>query len=271
MNMAKKVLFLTLALFGALTAMVGWSIGTAFSALLTAIALVLVRDGLRSESRLRSLLTIAWLYWGLSYASNLVEAVYFAVLPSRAAGISAVVGLIMALVVSGLLELLTARESAASEPQREPQTALAAGVAWRIPVLAFAFFAIYLAAGVAIQPWIASFYAHRHLPTLTQLLLLQLGRGAFDLACIYPVFLQWKASRGRAVWMSAYGFTVLCGWGPLLLPNQFLPGPIRLAHAVEMGASGVAFGALAALVLLQSSQAFAKKRGSFVVTDRVFP
>jgi hypothetical protein len=145
-----------------------------------------------------------------------------------------------------------------------PETVLTARVAWRIPLLAFAFFVIYLIAGVAIQPWIASFYAHRHLPTLTQLLLLQLCRGAFDLACIYPVFLQWRRSRARAVWMSAYVFTVLCGWSPLLLPNKFLPGQIRLAHAVEMGASGVVFGALAALVLLQSSQPFAKKREPFV-------
>jgi hypothetical protein len=242
-----KVLVLTVTILSALTVTLGWSVSTLFSALLTSITLVLVRDGLRSRSKLRSLLTVAWLYWGLSYVSNLIEAVYFAVIPPRAARLSALAGLILALTTAGLLELMTAQRDA---PHERP-TILTAGVAWRIPVLAFAFFVIYLAAGIAIHPWIASFYAHRHLPTLTQLLRLQLCRGALDLSCIYPVYRVWRKSRTRAVWVSACVLTVLCGWGPLLLPNQFLPGPIRLAHAVEMGASGIVFGIITAFLLLK--------------------
>jgi hypothetical protein len=242
-----KVLVLTVTILSALTVTLGWSIYTLFSALLTSITLVLVRDGLRSRSKLRSLLIIAWLYWGLSYVSNLIEAVYFAVIPPRAARLSALFGLILVLTTAGLLEVMTAQRDA----PHERRTILTAGVAWRIPVLAFAFFVIYLAAGIAIHPWIASFYAHRHLPTLTQLLRLQLCRGVLDLSCIYPVYRLWRKSRTRAVWVSACVFTVLCGWGPLLLPNQFLPGPIRLAHAVEMGASGIVFGIITALLLLK--------------------
>jgi hypothetical protein len=247
MKTAGKVLVLTVVIFGALTAMLGWSVLTFLSALLTASTLVLVRDGLAARSRLLSLLTIAWLYWGLSYVSNLIEAMYFMVIPPRSARSAALVGLLMALAVAGVLEVLTS--SGSKESVR--RTALAAGAWWRIPVLAFAFFVIYLAAGMAIHPWIASFYADRHLPTLTQLLRLQLCRGVLDLSCIYPVYWQWRKSRTRAIWASACVFTVLCGWGPLLLPNQFMPGPIRLAHAAEMGASGIVFGVLAATVLFK--------------------
>ncbi len=253
-----KVLVLTVTILSALTATLGWSIYTLLSALLTSITLVLVRDGLRSRSKLWSWLIVAWLYWGLSYVSNLIEAVYFAVIPPRTARLSALVGLLLALATAGLLEVMTAP----GDSGHERRTVLTAGAAWRIPVLAFAFFVIYLAAGIAIHPWIASFYAQRHLPTLTQLLRLQVCRGILDLSCIYPVYRQWWKSRTRAVWVSACIFTVLCGWGPLLLPNQFLPGPVRLAHAVEMGASGILFGIITALLLLKPAHRSIERSGA---------
>jgi hypothetical protein len=244
-----RVLILAAAIFIALTVMVGWSIFTLLSALLTATTLVLVRDGLAPHSKLVGCLTIAWMYWGLSYVSNLIEAVYFTVIPRGTAGSAALGGLIMALMIAGLLEALTPY---GIERSLHPAT-LATGAWWRILLLAFAFFFIYLAAGIAIHPWIASFYAHRQLPTLTQLLRLQLCRGVLDLAFIYPVYRQWRKSRSLAAWMSACVFTVLCGWGPLLLPNQFMPGSIRLAHAAEMGVSGIAFGIITATVLLKTA------------------
>ena len=250
MKVFLKVIVLTAVIFGALTAMLGGSIFTASSALLTAIILVLVRDGIAAHSKLFGFLTTAWMYWGLSYVSNLIEAVYFKVIPIKAAVSGAWVGLMMVLVVAGVLEAMTMHKG-----ERPAQSVvLAAGAWWRVPVLAFGFFIIYLAAGIAIHPWIASFYAHQQLPTLSQLLRLQLCRGILDLTCIYPVFWKWRKSRKLAIWVSACVFTVLCGWAPLLLPNQFMPGSIRLAHAAEMGASGIVFGIITATVLLKRVQ-----------------
>jgi hypothetical protein len=247
MRLLTRVALLTAVLFGVQTTMLGWSVFTALSALLTAFTLVLVREGFAARTRLAGFFTTAWMYWGLTYVSNLIEAVYFKVLPVRAALSSAAIGSLIALALAALLEAMT--ETDGSKPMRS--VTLARGVWWRVPVLAFAFFVIYCAAGAAIYRWVASFYAHQQLPTLTELLRLQLCRGVFDLACIYPVFSQWKCARMPALWMSACAFTVLCGWAPLLLPNQFMPGPIRLAHAVEMGASGIVFGMLTAAVLLK--------------------
>ena len=247
MKILVRVVVLTAVIFGALTAMLGWSMFTALSALLTAITLVLVRDGLIARTRITGFLAVAWMYWGLSFLSNLIEAVYFQVMPMKAATSGILVDLVMALGVAAILEALTPSVNEAPLPQ----VALATGVWWRLPMLAFTFFTIYLAAGIAIHPWIASFYAHMKLPTLPQLLRLQLCRGLLDLACVYPVFWQWRQSRQCAVWVSACVFAVLCGWAPLLLPNQFLPGPIRLAHAAEMGASGIVFGIITATLLLK--------------------
>lgn len=250
MKVLRSIVLVAVVLFGALTVSLGWSMLTALSALLTATTLVLVREGTASQSRLFSVLTIAWMYWGLSYASNLIEAVYFSVMPKAAAGSAALVGLGLALVIAVLLEALTS-----SRVDGSLRPALATGLWWRVPMLAVMFFSIYLAAGIAIHPWIASFYAHRKLPTLPQLLRLQLFRGVFDVAFVYPVYRQWCRSRLAATWTSACIFTILCGWGPLLLPNQFLPGSIRLAHAAEMGVSGIAFGIITSIVLLKTSRA----------------
>jgi hypothetical protein len=113
------------------------------------------------------------------------------------------------------------------------------------------FFVFYMAAGMAIRPWIISFYQNRQLPSLGQLATLQFCRGLLDTACIFPLLRRWACSRQRAAWVSACIFVVLCGWGPLLLPNRFLPGEIRFAHGVEMGAGGIAFGIVTVWLLLK--------------------
>jgi hypothetical protein len=225
----------------------GGSAGALLSALVTAVALVEIRSGLAVRSRWRAMLSMAWVYWGLFSVSNLIEALVFRVIPLRAAEKAAFFELCVALLMAAVLEGLSRQTE---EPIRQ-ETVLRGGLVWRLPMLALLFFVLYLMAGIAIQPWIMSFYAHRTLPSLQQLLVVQFCRGLFDLSCVYPWYRQWAGGRGKAAWVSAYGFAALCGWGPLLLPNQYLPGPIRAAHAVEMGAGGIAFGLLTVYVLLK--------------------
>ncbi len=237
------------------TLLVHWSIGTVFSALVTALALVPVYDGLRPGSRLQGVATIALMYWGLSYASNLVEAVAFKVIPVAGALKSASEGLVTAIAAAWLLERLMPFQNRF----KQPQARIATGMAGRIPLLVFIFFVAYLAAGIAIQPWIMGFYAGRFLPSLRELAILVPLRGLFDIACVLPWFLQWQKSRSQAVWLSAYVFAALCGWGPLLLPNAYLPSEIRIAHAIEIGAFGIVFGAFSAFLLLKPQASMPKK------------
>ncbi len=224
----------------------GWALGTAVSASLTAIGLVAMRRGIAPATHGRGVATVALAFWGLSYLSNLIEAAAFHILSAAQAARGALVGLAIATAAAGLLEALLARPAAhgirASEPAR--------GAVWRFPLLALAFLVTYLAAGLAIQPWIMSFYAGRSLPSMGELVPLILFRGLLDVACVYPWLRQWVLTRGKAALVSAYAFTVLCGWGPLLLPSHFLPPAIRAAHAVEMASSGIVFGALVAWLLI---------------------
>ncbi len=224
----------------------GWAPGAAVSASLTAIELVAIRRGIAPATHLRGVATVALAFWGLFYLSNLIEAAAFHILSAAQARKGALVGLAIATAAAGLLEALSARTAARSIRASEP----ARGAAWRFPLLAFAFLVTYLAAGIAIQPWIMSFYAGRFLPSTGELVPLILFRGLLDVACVYPWVRQWVLTRGKAALVSAYGFTVLCGWGPLLLPSHLIPPAIRAAHAVEMASSGIVFGALVAWLLV---------------------
>ncbi len=234
-----------IALFYAAT--LGWSFGVALSSLLTGTTLVLACQGIRGTPRIEMIAIMTWLYWGLSYVSNVVEALYFRVIPVLDAERSVVGGLFIALLVGCILGWV----QPAKGRQQDDCVRSAPHLWWRIPLLALFFFVIYLSAGIAINPWIKSFYQHRPLPSLGQLAALQFCRGLLDVACIFPLLRRWAYARDRAVWLSACVFAVLCGWGPLLLPNRFLPGVIRVAHGVEMGASGMAFGVITAMLLLK--------------------
>jgi hypothetical protein len=233
------------ALFHAAT--VGWSFGVVLSSFLTGTTLVLACGGIEGTPRIEMIAILTWLYWGLSYVSNLIEALYFRVIPVLDAKRSVLGGLVIALLVACILEWLAPTKS--REQHRLVRSA--AHLWWRFPLLALLFFVIYLSAGIAINPWIKSFYKNRPLPSLEQLAALQFCRGLLDVACIFPLLRRWAYSRQRAAWLSVCVFTVLCGLGPLLLPNRFLPAPIRLAHSVEMGASGIAFGIITTMLLLK--------------------
>lgn len=234
-----------ITLFHAVT--VGWSLGVGLSSLLTGVTLVLACNGIAGTPRTETIAVVTWLYWGLSYISNVIEALYFRVIPVLHARRSVLGGLFISLLVACILAWV----APANRREQRSRVKIAPRLWWRIPLLAFLFFVIYLSAGIAIHPWIKSFYQNRPLPSLGQLAAVQFCRGLLDLACIFPLLRRLVYSRQGAVWLSACVFTVLCGWGPLLLPNRFLPASIRLAHSFEMGASGIAFGIITALLLLK--------------------
>lgn len=234
-----------IALFHAVTN--GWSPGVALSSLLTSIILVFALKSLAGLQQLETIALVTWLYWGLSYLSNVIEALYFGVIPLRDAEQSLFGGLLLSSLVACTLNWFRS-PNCREGPQ---QVRVAAGLWWRIPLLAVLFFCTYLSAGVAIHPWIESFYRNRPLPSLWQLASLQFCRGLLDIMCIFPLLRLWIYSRQQAVWFSSFAFAVLCSWSPLLLPNRFLPVPIRLAHGIEMGASGIVFGVSTVLLLLK--------------------
>ncbi len=135
------------------------------------------------------------------------------------------------------------------------QTPKLRGLWWKSVVIAVLYFVCYFAAGLWAfsQPVNHSFYAHA--PEISPVFLaeLELGRGLVwgGLAALTVVCLR------RPVWSAALltgvTFAVLMA-SQLLLPNPFMPWPLRCVHIIEIGVSNLVFGFLAGLIWLGGSK-----------------
>jgi hypothetical protein len=118
------------------------------------------------------------------------------------------------------------------------------GTAWRLAVLSIAYVVLYFTAGMAVYPYVADFYAGRALPSVATLIPIQLCRGLVYSA----IGLVIVASTGLRRWPVAFAvaatLAVVGGIAPLMVPNPYMPAPVRLAHGVEVGVSNFLFGLL---------------------------
>jgi len=213
----------------------------ALSDLLIAAVMVLVARRMRGGwARPLALFLVSF---GLQ-AVNLLEAVFFALDIPRAVLLPLALD---QLVVSALLALIVDRlagrgpETAAQEPRT------AAGWAARLAATDAAFVATYFAAGIAVFPFVASFYAG-HLPSGRAVLLMQVFRGLLMSGIVLLLSERTAGGRGAHALLSAVTFGVLSGVAPLIVPNPFMPDAVRHAHLVEVGLSLPCWAALAAFV-----------------------
>lgn len=131
-----------------------------------------------------------------------------------------------------------------------------AGVWWKPAVIAVVYFICYFAAGLwaFAQPATHSFYTHGPQIKLAFLAELELGRG---LVWSLPAYLLARGLKGPA-WsialLTGVTFSLLMA-GQLLLPNAFMPWPVRCVHLAEIGVSNLVFGGLASLIWLSGSKA----------------
>jgi len=134
-----------------------------------------------------------------------------------------------------------------------PRSALH-GLWWKPPAIAVLYFACYFAAGLwaYAQPVNHAFYAHGPQMSLVFLAELELGRGLIwsALAALMAYYLRGPA--WSAALLTGVTFSVLMA-AQLLLPNPFMPWPLRCVHIVEIGVSNLVFGFLASLIWISGS------------------
>lgn len=114
--------------------------------------------------------------------------------------------------------------------------------ALRLVGAGLAYVVAYFVAGLAAFPFIADFYGGRPMPSAGDLALVQVFRGA-AFAAVGAALVAWTPGSRRRVMLSV-GLTlsILGGVAPLMVPNTFLPTPVRLVHLVEVGVSNFLFG-----------------------------
>ncbi len=131
------------------------------------------------------------------------------------------------------------------------------GLVWKPPVIAVLYIVAYFIAGILIvlpNPAAKAFYSHWPQIDPLRLLILQFGRGLVWCLMAFLLVRNLRAPAWVAAILTGITFAVLMG-DVLLLPNAYMPWPVRCVHLVEIGASNVVFGIIAGLILLSGAKA----------------
>ena len=172
--------------------------------------------------------------FGIGMANTLIEAIVFGVIrPAEALG-----ALGFALVVFSLLSVFAIVISGRWRAPAEPSVPVAV-TPLRLLLVVLAYELLYFGAGTLVFPYVADFYATRHLPPYHLVAALQVVRSLLFLAFAYPLL---RRAPRHAPWLLAIAFAVIAGIAPLVMDNPYMPPDIRFYHAIETASSNFVFG-----------------------------
>jgi hypothetical protein len=183
----------------------------------------------------RLILMLLVLGFVVGSANNLIEALFFNVLPLRETAAAAVPAAIIFAILSPLAVLLSGRWRETDKPKAEPggftpPTLLAVVLAYEV---------LYWTAGTLVYPYIADFYATRMIPPAYLVAAVQVPRSLIFVGAVYPLL---KSGLRGAPLVLALVYGVIGGLAPLLPDNPYLPSDIRFYHAIETSLSNFLFG-----------------------------
>jgi hypothetical protein len=126
----------------------------------------------------------------------------------------------------------------------------------RLLMALVAFPAIYLVFGMAVRPFIESYYTGGELglrvPGWGELLVVLFVRSFLFLLACAPVLIAWRGPPRRlAIALGAALFVVV--GGVQMLQSYWLPGPMRLVHGLEIMADSFAYATAMVLLLAPGS------------------
>ena len=117
-----------------------------------------------------------------------------------------------------------------------------AGWSMRIGLGALAYVVVYFTAGLTAFPFMADFYAGRPMPSPASIALIQVFRGIGYVGIALALVRWLPLHRMGTALMVGLTLSVIGGIAPLMVPNVYLPTPVRLVHLVEVGVSNFVFG-----------------------------
>lgn len=183
----------------------------------------------------RLMIALPVMAFGVGSINPLIEAVVFGVMPAQEVPAMLAWHLVLALVLSFVAIVAAGRRQENNLQPRSPSLTPV-----RLAAAAVLYALLYLAAGMAVFPFVKEFYGTKTLPPLTTVLGLQLARGA-----LY-VFYAWMwlrlIPRNTGAVLGAV-YSILGGVAPLLAENnQYMPPEVRMPHLFEVGGSNFLFG-----------------------------
>jgi uncharacterized membrane protein (DUF485 family) len=233
-------------------AMSGWSV---LSSLLIVLVLALVAWN-SSQWGWRLSATVFLIYFGINILNTEDEAILFKVgLEARQSLLMIGAGLIITLVFAPAFVWILGKWSGSPGGERvtlAPRSAF--GWAWRIVTGDLAYIFCYFVAGMMVFPFVKDFYSSTTLPEPGIILTAQFLRGLVYVGAGLAVASGMAGKRRQAMLVLALAFPVLAGVAPLIVPGPYMPGPVRLAHGIEIGVSNFVYGVILALLLTRKTQ-----------------
>jgi len=124
-----------------------------------------------------------------------------------------------------------------------------AGWSLRIGLGALSYVVVYFIAGATAFPFMADFYAGRPMPSPAYIALIQVFRGLGYVGIALALVRWLPLHRMGTALIVGLTLSVIGGIAPLVVPNVYLPTPVRLVHLIEVGVSNFVFGFFVAWLL----------------------
>ncbi|MEA2065845.1 MAG: hypothetical protein U9O65_01895 [Thermotogota bacterium] len=208
-------------------------------------------------------------FFGTQTFMSQIETLIF--IPSVNVGPIFLMGLITALIFSPLSVIILGKMKQKEETKKKNLRLIMPGVewAWKLCVTAVIYIILYFTFGYFIawqNPAVREFYQgstkllaffphfRNMLLTNPRLILIQLLRGILWAALALPVIRMMKGKVWETALVVGLLFAVVSSG--LLLPNPYMPEPVRMAHLLEGGTSNFIFGLIAVWLLNRHHSSF---------------
>jgi len=208
----------------------------------------------------RLMAAVFFVFYGVATFMSQIESVIFLTrLPSGMIPRLFLMGVVIAAPFSILAVVILGKRKAGSVDAQQNSRLLmpASEWAWKLAVIAFSYLILYFTFGYYIawrNPAVieyyrgvdeGSFFAHMRtvLRDSPSLIPIQIGRAICWVVIALPVIRSLKGRWSETALSLGLLFSVVMT-APLLLPNPYMPEPVRMAHLVETASSNFIFGVL---------------------------
>lgn len=126
---------------------------------------------------------------------------------------------------------------------------------WRVISGVFLYLIFYITAGIILQtayPGLMDFYKDK-LPSMDVMFLTQFPRGLLFVAVAVLILRTAQTKQMQSAVLIGLVFSILGGIAPLIIPNELMPGNIRLVHGFEVGISNFLYGFALGFLLRQKT------------------
>lgn len=206
-------------------------------------------------TRINLALTTFIIYYGIGHFNILIEALIFNVTDRTETINGMLQGLLIALIISPILVYLLDKWNSQQEIIKFKSRSVFSWI-WRVILGDLLYFIFYAIAGFTLQavyPEFMEFYKDK-IPPFNLIIYTQFIRGFIFIGIAVLILRTLNLSLTKKAILIGLVFSILGGIAPLIPPNEYMPGYVRLGHGFEVGISNFLYGLVLGYLLGQKSK-----------------